>query len=414
MPTKPNPYYARNFANPYMAQINDTLASLFSQRGADVPSRILENEAQARQADALAGKYGAETAGIRAKGDAMSTPPMALADLFMSGGKLQDDPMRRNPAYQDPGPTDFSLTARPMAEPQPMMLPGVSAREKIASAIQEALIRGVKIDDIAKFAGQGGYLGQVNAGTPEAGMPYMPLFGQMPNQNTALTTGRQDAMSARDAAEALTQAESVARIQGTNQARVANINQAGANQRNAANIASREKIAELRIENGQIKGGSATKPPTVPGLSGALAKSLRGQLESFINTQGLQVEPKALDVIFTEAARMYQDPNSDAFKNPVVAASNVLEMLQSGGVGGVSAQTEQPSMLRELFTLGMAQPKTTYKAAPAAPAPAAAPAAPTGPRRPSAEAIDYLRKNPQLRDQFDAKFGAGEAAKYLK
>lgn len=412
MATKPNPYYAKNFANPHMAQINDTLAALFAPRATDVPSRILENEAQARQADALAGKYGAETTGIRNKNDAMSTPPAMLADLFMSGGKVQDDPFRMNPNYKESGPTDFSLTAKPMPEPQPMTLPGLTARDKIAGAIQEALMRGVKIDDIAKFAAQGGFLNNVNAGTPEAGMPYMPLFGSAPTTSTALTTNRQDAMSARDAAENKTQAESVATIQGQNQARVANINQAGANQRNAANISSRETIAGLRIEAGQIKGGKSTKPPVIPGLSPALAKNLRGQLESFINNQGLQVEPTALDVIFTEAARMYQDPNSDAFKNPIVAASNVLEQLQSGGVDGVSAQTEQPSMLKELFTLGTAQPKTSYKRTPgAAPAPAAPAASRSAP--PSA-AIEHLRKNPSLRDQFDAKYGAGASAQFLK
>lgn len=415
MPTKPNPYYARNFANPAMAQINNTLADLFMPRTQDTQSRILENEAQARQADALAGKYGAETTGIRNKNDAMASAPMMLADLFMSGGKVQDDPLRMNPDYKDPGPTDFSLTAKPQPAPAPMMLPGMSARDKIAGAIQEALIRGVKIDDIAKFAAQGGFLNQVNAGTPEAGMGFMPLFGQTPNQNTALSTNRQDAMSARDAAESKAQAESVARIQGQNQANVANINQAGADRRNATNIASREGIAGLRIEAGKIKGGSATKPPSIPGLSAPLAKGLRTQLQQFIENQGLQVEPAALDVIFTEAARLYQDPQSDAFKNPVVAASNVLEQLQSGGVQGVSAQTTEPSMLRELFTLGAAKPTTSYKATPAAPrAPAAAPAAAPARATPPQQAIDFLRKNPNLRDQFDAKYGPGAAANYLK
>jgi hypothetical protein len=133
----------------------------------------------------------------------MVAPPTTLAELFMSGGRATDDPLVRNPNYAEPPPTDYGLMAGPAPESQSMFQPGRTANDKVAGAIQEALIRGVKVDDIAKLFGQGAFLNAVNAGKPDEGMGYMPLFGQMPNQNTALSTGRQDAMSARDADEDL-------------------------------------------------------------------------------------------------------------------------------------------------------------------------------------------------------------------
>jgi hypothetical protein len=204
MPTRPNPFY--QFQNPAIGQAFSGLAAIFGQQGNDAKtqSMIAENQAQARASDSLAGYRGEQTRGKRDINDAMATPPTTLAELFMSGGRATDDPLVRNPNYAEPPPTDFGLMAGPTPEPQSMFQPNRTANDKVAAAIQEALIRGVKVDDIAKLFGQGAYLNSVNAGKPDEGMGYLPLFGQMPTANTALSTGRQDAMSARDAAEDLT------------------------------------------------------------------------------------------------------------------------------------------------------------------------------------------------------------------
>jgi hypothetical protein len=204
MPARQNPFY--QFRNPAIGQAFSGLASIFAQQAPDprTQSVIAENQAQAGAAQALAGYRGEQTRGLRDTNDAMVAPPTTLAELFMSGGRATDDPLVRNPNYVEPPPTDYSLTAGPAPELQSFFQPGRTANDKVAAAMQELLARGGKVDDLAKLFGQGAFLNQANAGTPDAGMGYMPLFGQMPTANTALSTGRQDAMSARDAAEDLT------------------------------------------------------------------------------------------------------------------------------------------------------------------------------------------------------------------
>ena len=204
MPARQNPFY--QFRNPEIGQAFSGLASIFAQQAPDprTQSVIAENQAQAGAAQALAGYRGEQTRGLRDTNDAMVAPPTTLAELFMSGGRATDDPLMRNPNYVEPPPTDYGLMAGPAPEPQSIFQPGRTANDKVAAAMQELLARGGKVDDLAKLFGQGAFLNQANAGTPDAGMGYMPLFGQVPTANTALSTGRQDAMSARDAAEDVT------------------------------------------------------------------------------------------------------------------------------------------------------------------------------------------------------------------
>ena len=347
MPTRPNPYYyAGGYANPGMSQIADTLAAIFAPRtpSPQDQAQMYQRTMSGNQSAALAGKYAAETQGIQLKNDAMASPPKMLAELFLQGGQFMDDPMLRNPNYQEPPPVDYSLgaAAHPQPEISSMFLPHRTAADKLGVAMQEFVARGGKLEDFAKLIGQSRYLGQVDAGTPDGGMPFMPLFGQTPTTNTALTTQRQDAISARDADEALRQATAVERIRGDNSARVASINQAGADRRHNASIASRERLAQLRLEvgnDGRVRSTApGSKPPAVPALSGPLATKMREQLEVFLGNEGYEVDPQALDILFTEAARLYQDPNSDAFKNPVVAAANIVTMLQQGQVAGVGTE----------------------------------------------------------------------------
>lgn len=407
MPTKPNPYYTGNYANPYMAELADTLAAIFAPRSPKPEDAALayQRTMSGGQSAALADKYTAETAGINLKNDALAAPPRMLAELFLQGGRFSDDPLYMNPNYTPPPPTDYSLAAalHPQPEISSMFMPTVTAADKMGAALQEFLVRGGKFEDFARIIGQARYLAQVDAGNPDGGMPFMPLFGQMPTTSTALTTQRQDAISARDAAEALAQATAVERIRGDNSARVASINQAGADRRNNAAIASRERLAQLRLEvdgDGRVRSTTTgSKPPVVPALSGPLATEMREQLEVFLNNEGYEVDPPALDILFTEAARLFQDPNSDAFKNPVVAAANIVTMLRQGQVAGVGTERRGEGWLD-------GKPRDAVVRQPAKPAaPKAAP--PTA-------AIEYLRQNPHLAPQFDQKYGAGASKQYLK
>lgn len=356
MPIRSNPFYT--YQDPAVQQGFDGLAALMvgNQAASKVP---------APNAVALANKYNAETAGIISKNDALNTPPAMLAELFLSGGRVTDDPMVRNPNYtpdQQVGlPANFDLaTPMPVTEYQPMFQPGRTAQEKMGMAMQEALIRGVPAEDIAKIFAQGGFLANVNAGTPEAGMPYMPLFGQTPTTSTALTTGRQDAMSKRDADEALNQVTAVARIQGQNSANVARINQAGQTD---------------RFNNKPQKPAGGTKPPATPAVTPTTIKGMNNVLTQRLKDMGFSnVDPRVIDGLVSVASQRYQDPNS-AFKNPAAAVDTVLNDLNAGTLPGFESATKPGGFLgRDKKTLS--RQNAAPAPAPAAPAPAAKPLKP--------------------------------------
>lgn len=355
MPARSNPFYT--YQDKAIGQGFDGLAALM------VGSQQAAPKAPAPNTVALADKYRAETAGIISKNDALNTPPAMLSELFMSGGKVVDDPMLPNPKYtpdQQFGlPSDFSLSQpMPTAEYQPMYQPGRSAQEKMGMAIQEALMRGIPAEDIAKIFAQGAYLNNVNAGTPDAGMGYMPLFGQTPTTSTALSTGRQDAMSARDAAESLTQANSVAGIQARSSANVANINQDGQNRRNL-------------INKKEAPGSNNLKPATVPTVPAATIKGMTNVLNERLKGLGFRdVDARVVDGLVSVASQRYQDPNS-AFKNPAAAVDMVLSELSAGTLPGFESATQKGGLFSsDKKTLSRNAP------APATPAPAAKPLKP--------------------------------------
>lgn len=360
MPARSNPFYT--YQDPALRQGFDGLAAIMTGSGTQSSGTA---RAPAPNAVALADKYRAETQGIITKNQALETPPAMLAELFMSGGKVVDDPMLRNPNYnpdQQVGlSANFDLTTpMPVADYEPMFQPGRSAQEKMGMAIQEALVRGIKADEIAKLFAQGGYLANVNAGTPEAGMPFMPLFGQTPTTNTALTVGRQDAMSARDAAESKDQAEAVARIQGANSANVARINQEG---------------QTLRFNNKPPKAGGGTKPPATPAVTPTTIKGMTNVLNQRLKDMGFSnVDPRVVDGLVSVASQRYQDPNS-AFKNPAAAVDTVLNDLNAGTLPGFESATQPGGIFsRDKKTLSRTAPAPAP--APTTPAPAAKPLKP--------------------------------------
>lgn len=323
MTTRSNPFY--QYRDPNLGNMFNGIAGVMA-----APAQSERDAASAMQSQALANKYGAETAGIRSKNDAMNTAPAMLAELFRSGGVVTDDPFTRNPNYVPPSdePTDFSLTAPAPTMPEPYFNAGRSADEKMGMAMQEALMRGIKIDDIAKIFAQGAFLNNANAGTPEAGMGFMPLFGSAPTTSTALSTGRQDDMSARDADEARRLAELVARMQGVNSANVANINQDAQNVRN--------------LINNQNAGARGAQPSAVPNVTPAIIKGMTNVVNERLQGLGFRnVDPRVVDGLVSVASQRYQDPNAiAAFKNPAAAVDAVLNEIKDGTLPGFESATQ--------------------------------------------------------------------------
>jgi hypothetical protein len=352
MATRANPFYQPQTP---IGQGLDSIASLMLAAQQDRQPQTRSGSITP-QGLAQADKYRAETEGIVSKNAALNAPPAMLAELFMSGGRVTDDPMLPNPKYtpdQQFGlPLDFDLSKpMPVTEYQPMFQPGRSAQEKMGMAMQEALIRGVPAEDIAKIFAQGGFLTNVNAGTPEAGMPYMPLFGQKPTTNTALTTGRQDQMSARDAKESLNQATTVARIQGQNSANVANINQDGQDRRFA------------------IRPTTGERPTVTPTVTPAIGKAMKDTFSSRLEGMGFKgVDDRVIDGLLVEASKRFQDPaQAGNFKSVTAAVDSVLGDLSAGNLPGFESATQPGGWFSR-------DKKTLSRPAPAAPAQAQPPA----------------------------------------
>lgn len=331
MATKANPFY--RFRTPGMEPAMAGLAEVFSGGAADVkPSQIAQNQAQARAADALASERSAKMQGQLDTNVAMTSDPRMLAEIFMNGGRTYDDPLQQNANYQAPGPTDYDLTARPKAgDVSSMFMPTVTGTDRVAGAMKELLARGAKPDDLAKIMGQSAYLQNVQAGTADAGMPYMPLFGSAPTANTALTTNRQDAMSARNASEKLTEATKVENIRAGSRVNVANIQQAGALDRTSANNVTREIIATGKL-NAPGKGGKA---PVVPKVSPSDAKAMTGAIEAGLKEQGITVEPSVLTGLVAAAAGRMQDPSRQgSYKNLAGAVDGLMVDLENNELEG--------------------------------------------------------------------------------
>jgi hypothetical protein len=356
MPARQNPFY--QFRNPGIGQAFNGLASLFAQQNPDAraQSMIAENEAQARASDALAGYRGEQSRGLRDKNDAMTANPQALAELLMSGGVLRDDPLRANPDFAPMPPTDFSLTAPAQTGPiSSVFMPSNTAQDKMAAALQEATIRGLKLDDVLKAAGISEYQRRAFGATPDTALAAGPFVGLNPNQNTALTPGRQDAISARDATEDLTKQGTV---NATNLERE-RIQQGGANARqqfstlnapvsagnNADVVVSAARGKALGIEpdaegryvvrgrttvgTGQDQqpgslGGDAVAGRTKPASgTGAGAKPLRFEtaqikavnslIESGGTKLGTTIPLATRDLIRDNAAKHFRDPASPEF-----------------------------------------------------------------------------------------------------
>lgn len=240
MPTRANPFY--RYQTPAGQTLSGLAGAMFPDQSVNAvrESAAVENMAQARASDALAGYRTEQTRGERDANNAMMAAPNSLAELILSGGVLKDDPLRTNPDFKAPAPIDWSTIFSnpgqinsPIASP---ILSGATAQDKMASAIQEAAIRNLKLDDVLKAAGINEFQRRAGGASPDSALAFAPFAGvTSPNQNTAFTTTRQDAISARDAQEDQAKQDTV-NATGLERER---IQQGGANARNKYSVDNR-------------------------------------------------------------------------------------------------------------------------------------------------------------------------------
>lgn len=412
MPTRQNPFY--QYRNPAIGQAFSGLAAIFGGQGdAKTQSMIAENQAQAGAAQALAGFRGEQTRGERDKNNAAITNPQALAELLMSGGVLKDDPFKVNPDF-NPQPIDWAnvlTTPDPAGPITSALLSGATAQDKMAAAIQEANIRGMKLDDVLKAAGISEYQRRAFGASPDTALAAGPFVGLNPNQNTALTTGRQDAISARDAAEDMVKQQS---INDTNIKREG-IQQGGANARNQFSVLNAPVsagnnadvvVSEARgkalgitpdeqgryvvrgrttVGTGQDQkpgslGGEAVAGRTkAPGAAGSAGKPLRFEasqikaVNSMIESGGTKIGttmPLATrDLIRDNAAKYYRDPASPEYGDLANATARSMREMWGDpsqgstgifGTGKVMIPQSVVASVRKALDAGV-DPDKTYK-----------------------------------------------------
>lgn len=237
MPNRPNPFY--RYTNPALGMgFNGLAAAMFPDQSMDAvrQAAAVENMAQARQADAMAGFNNERARGQRNENDAMVADPRIIGQFIANGGTFQDDPLMRNRSYNPQiAPTDFAsiLTTEPaIAQPSASpFMPQNTAADKFASMIQEAAIRKIPLDKLMEAAGVAEYLRRIGGPNPDSALAAAPFAGvRSPNADTALTTTRQDQISARNSAEDIAKQETVNK---TNLSRE-EMQQTGSNQRNDA------------------------------------------------------------------------------------------------------------------------------------------------------------------------------------
>ena len=432
MATRANPFY--QYRNPAIGYGMEGLAQVMFGGGGVNPlqqSQIVENQAQAGASNALAGYRNEQTRGERMGNDALSAPPRALAEYIMSGGILKDDPLQANPKFSPVAPTDFSLFAPPAPAAESAFLPSLTATDKLANALQEAIIRKIKLDDLLKGAGIQGYNNAATSDNPDSALALMPFVGRTPNTQTALTTKRQDEISARDAGE--DRQRQLVVNQG--QLDVEGVRQGGANWRARYNLTNKPVTAgnnqdvllspaqgkALGIEpdeNGRYvvrgrstigtgqdqqpgslggepvagreratAGGRSGQPKPPASVPPTAAKLMRSRIEAGLKADGFSADADALSGLVSAAGTAWQSN-----RNPEAAADEVLQSLRAGSsVNGVKLNVEKNTWLPDK--------KRVVRNAPATP---------------PASAIEYLRANPGLRGEFDKKYGPGSADRFLK
>jgi hypothetical protein len=341
-----NPYYASApmdrsgiLAGSNSGFSNAGIGQMFSELG-----NLQNFGAQNQQRQSAADFNQAKTMAARDQAMALRQNPEALAALFLSGGQTSTPTLRTD--YASDKPFDYSLNAPPQDNRVSSIFTNnqVSPNDQIGRAMQELLIRGGNIKDFATVLGQGGYLNKVNAGTPDAGLGYLPLMGMLPNKNTALSTERQDVFekNERDRQLAVQGASNAGALErqklvGTQALEQLDLQYKKMTEKELkveeARAKNREALAELNFEikaDGSVV--SNRTPTNVPNVTASTMKMLNDDVVKMADALKIKIEPSARLAIVTEAARRTQDVNliDAGYKNPALALESVVKDLQDG------------------------------------------------------------------------------------
>jgi hypothetical protein len=346
-----NPYYAPAavdktgiLAGSNSGFSNAGLGQMFAELG-----NLQNFGAQNQQRQSAADLNQAKTMAARDQAMALRQNPDALAALFLSGGQTSMPTLRTD--YATDKPFDYSLNAPPQDSRVSSIFTNnqVSPNDQIGRAMQELLIRGGNIKDFATVLGQGGYLNKVNAGTPDAGLGYLPLMGLLPNKNTALSTERQDVFEKNERDRQLA-------VQGASNAGAMQRQELAGRQalelsdRNYKNMTDKEiKVADAQAEhrkdlaelNFELKADgslvSNRTPANVPSVTPSTMKMLNEQADAMAKNLDIKLDPSARLAIVTEAARRTQNASliDAGYKNPSLALESVVKDLQDGLLMGL-------------------------------------------------------------------------------
>jgi hypothetical protein len=380
MPSRSNPYY--RYQNPHLGMAFDGLAGALFPQPNKTASEIQAREAQAAANMALAAERDQNTRGKQIKNDRYAAPPSELAQLFLSG-RLQDEPLTSNPLYEPPAPIDYGAVFRGEPIPQdvqPMMLGGRTAADQMAAALQQMEALGFRPDQVLQAVGRQQYLNQAMGDDPQSALALAPFVGVNPNANTALDMEAQDRISARNANESLRQATTVEGMRNQNRIEVEGMREDG------------------RSTRGTGSGGSAA---SIPAVTPSTAKNMRESLDNRLKQMGYNnIEPQAIDEMLALSTRLFQDRDSDAFKNTALAVQEAVDMLEMGQVPGVSEVLGRSFFGGERRNLTRVPPSQRGAPAPAAALPdiTTVPGIPAGARygNRTAQGIEVLDRSGNL------------------
>lgn len=362
MGTRSNPFY--RYQNPALGQGFTGLAAAMFPQPDKTQSEIAAREAQAAANMALSAERDQSTRGKTIRNDRYDATPNDLAQLFMSGGRFQDEPLTSNPSYQPPAPIDWNntnllLDGLPEQDTQPMMLGGRTATDQMAAALQQMEAYGFKPQDIMKAVGMQQYLGSAGGDNPQSGLPFLPFVGGTPTAGTALSEADQGRISARDANESLNQATTVEGMRNQN----------------------RLDIEDVREGGRGARGTNTGRTPALPTVTPRLTAEMRDSIDKRVNDMGYaNVESGAIDELTRFATQLYQDPSSDTFKNSAESVFATLDMLETGQMTGVSETLRKNFFGRERRDLNRVSPGERPAPASARPDIANVPGVPAGSR----------------------------------
>jgi hypothetical protein len=383
MPTRSNPFY--RYQNPALGQgFAGITEALFPQPN-KAASEIEARQAQAAANLALAAERDQNTRGKQIKNDRFEQMPTGLAEAILSGFQFQEQPMRMNPDYQAPAPIDWENTSLltqgiPQQDIQPMMVEGRSRADQLAEALQQAQAYGFDLDKMLKSAGMMQYMNQAMGDNPQAALPFAPFAGiTSPNANTALSATDQNRISARNADESLNEATTVEGMRNQNRIEIEGIKQDGLDGR----------------------GGRTGSAASIPAVTPSTAKNMRESLENRLKQMGYNnIEPQAVDEMLALSTRLFQDRDSDAFKNTALAVQEAVDMLEMGQVPGVSEVLRRSFFGGERRNLTRVPPSQRGAPAPAAALPdiTTVPGIPAGARygNRTAQGIEVLDRSGKL------------------